>query len=219
MALRSGTGKAGHRPSLPSRPLLSLIPGEDLSANIKLEGNLISIVPYDVSTRTCAFTIVQNSCRVKCLLKGPWSMAAPEYLRTKMNRAICIITDGTETVKIVSQERDRNGDPVMGGNQLGVSFENGISGYWRGEGGNGRKEPFHLKSRCPRFLSVQSGPRLTLNARRVDCATLHDRRVVFRARPRLSPTLPPSTSRSRRFRLARANQPPGSSRLDRDCQV
>ncbi|KWU45269.1 hypothetical protein RHOSPDRAFT_33214 [Rhodotorula sp. JG-1b] len=145
MASRSGTGKGGNRPSLPSRPLLSLRPGQDLSANIRLEGNLISIVPYDVSTRTCAFTIVQNSCRVKCMLKGPWAMAAPDYFRTNMNRAICIITDGTETVKVVSQERDRNGDPVMGGNQLGVSFENGISGYWRGEGGNGRKEPFHLK--------------------------------------------------------------------------
>ena len=146
MASRSGTGKGGNRPSLPSRPLLSLRPGQDLSANIRLEGNLISIVPYDVSTRTCAFTIVQNSCRVKCMLKGPWAMAAPDYFRTNMNRAICIITDGTETVKVVSQERDRTGDPVMGGNQLGVSFENGISGYWRGEGGNGRKEPFHLKS-------------------------------------------------------------------------
>jgi hypothetical protein len=154
MALRSGTGDGGNRPSLTSRPLPSLLPNERLSSGVKLEGNLISIVPYDVSTRTCAFTIVQNSCRVKCMLKGPWSMAAPDYLRTKMNRAICIITDGTETVKVVSQERDRNGDPVMGGNQLGVSFENGISGYWRGEGGNGRKEPFHLKSTHPRSPSV-----------------------------------------------------------------
>lgn len=155
MATRSGTGKGGDRPSLTSRPLHSLLPNEHLPAHVKLEGNLISIVPYDVSTRTCAFTIVQNSRRVKCNLKGPWSMAAPKYLRTKMNRAICIITDGTETVKVISQERDRNGDPVMGGNQLGVSFENGISGYWRGEGGSGRKEPFHLKSRHHSF-SVSS---------------------------------------------------------------
>ncbi|GAA5954063.1 hypothetical protein JCM8115_003299 [Rhodotorula mucilaginosa] len=161
MALRSGTGDGGNRPSLTSRPLPSLLPNERLSSGVKLEGNLISIVPYDVSTRTCAFTIVQNSCRVKCMLKGPWSMAAPDYLRTKMNRAICIITDGTETVKVVSQERDRNGDPVMGGNQLGVSFENGISGYWRGEGGNGRKEPFHLKKSTARphtTLELSSEP-------------------------------------------------------------
>ncbi|GAA5982887.1 hypothetical protein JCM10908_006822 [Rhodotorula pacifica] len=148
MAARSGASKGAsnaHQPSLASRPLRSLIPGEQLSANTKLEGKLVSIVPYDVSTRTCAFSIVQSQSRVKCLLRGTWSTAAPEFLRANLNRQIRILTDGTETVKVVSQERDRNGEPVFGGNQLGISFENGIKGYWRDERGSGRKEPFQLK--------------------------------------------------------------------------
>lgn len=131
---------------LTSRPLHSLSPNERLSANVKLEGKLVSVVPYDVSTRTCAFTIFENRQRVKCVLKGPWSSPAPDYLRQNMNRAIRITTDGTETVQVVSQHSDRNSDPVQGDHQIGISFENGIRGYCRDEQRTGRWEPFILKS-------------------------------------------------------------------------
>ncbi|GAA5876225.1 hypothetical protein JCM3774_002330 [Rhodotorula dairenensis] len=161
MSDRSGASRRAARSSLTSRPLHSLVPGERLSANAQLEGNLVSIVPYDVSTRTCAFTIVQHNCRVKCVLKGPWSIPAPDFLRYQMNRRIWITTDGTETVQIVGQQRDRNGDPVLGGNQLGISFENGISGYWRDERRTGRREPFVLKSSTSqpgRIVELSSEP-------------------------------------------------------------
>lgn len=128
-----------------TRPLSSLLVGEHLSPNTKLEGTVVQVIPYDVSARTSAFAIVLENRRVKIILRGSWSMAAPEYFRTKLNRTVRIIAHGGETVSVVSQQRDRNGDVVMGGNQLGIAFENGIHGYWRNEVTR-EKEPFAFKS-------------------------------------------------------------------------
>lgn len=144
---------AASRSSPVTRPLTSLLVGEQLSPNTRLEGTVVQVIPYDVSARTSALAIVQDNRRVKIVLRGSWSMAAPDYFRTKLNRPVRIIADGGETVTVVSQQRDRNGDVVWGGNQLGISFENGFRGYWRNEITRA-KEPFAFKSESRSHSSV-----------------------------------------------------------------
>ncbi|BGP58519.1 hypothetical protein JCM8202v2_006188 [Rhodotorula sphaerocarpa] len=133
------------RPALTTRPLNSLIPNERLPAETKLEGTLVSISQYDVSSRTAALSIVQHGRRVKLLLRGHWSMPAPDFFRSKMNRPVQVVTMGGELVSVVKQERDRNGEPILGGNQLGISFEKGFKGFWKDESRGGKKEEFAFK--------------------------------------------------------------------------